>query len=87
MDHVPIARASLATSLDGFIADPDGGVGWLDDFFAEELDFSAFMGRFGAIVVGRRTFDAARAKGYPIRLARHEVFANGIANLVYGRAN
>lgn len=66
MTGVPIVRASLAMSLDGFIADPDGGVAWLDDFATPELDFAGFMERFGAIVVGRRTYDEARAKGYPI---------------------
>jgi dihydrofolate reductase len=48
-------RYSVAMSLDGFLADPDGEVDWLP----EELDFdwTAFMGRFDTAVMGRTTFE------------------------------
>lgn len=46
-----------AVSLDGFIADSDGGVGWLDGYFIPELGFHDFMARVGTTIMGRKTFD------------------------------
>ena len=51
----------LAASLDGFIADEHGGVDWLTPFQSGDLGFEAFLGRVGTVVMGRRTFDQARA--------------------------
>ncbi len=50
-------RVFIAVSRDGFIAQEDGGVGWLDPYFTDELDYAAFMTEIGATVVGRRTYD------------------------------
>ncbi|MGD1951528.1 MAG: dihydrofolate reductase family protein [Leptolyngbyaceae cyanobacterium] len=50
----------IATSLDGFIATPDGGVDWLDEIpNPEQSDFgyAEFMTRVDAIVMGRNTFE------------------------------
>lgn len=55
----PLMRASLAVSLDGYIADKNDGVGWLNPFFSDEMDFLGFMKTIGAAVVGRKTFDIA----------------------------
>ncbi len=66
MGFTPIFRASLAMSLDGYIADANGDVDWLNDYFSPELDWEAFAGRFGATVVGRRTHDASVKKGIPV---------------------
>jgi len=55
----PLVRASLAVSLDGYIADKNGGVDWLNPFFSDEMDFMGFMNAIGAAVMGRRTFDIA----------------------------
>jgi dihydrofolate reductase len=55
----PLVRASLAVSLDGYIADKDGDVGWLNPFFSDEIDFMGFMNAIGVAVMGRRTFDIA----------------------------
>jgi hypothetical protein len=46
-----------AVSLDGFIADKDGDVTWLDGFFIPELGFHDFITRVGGLIMGRRTFD------------------------------
>jgi len=54
-----LVRASLAVSLDGCIADKDGGVDWLNPFFSDEMDFMGFMKAIGAAVMGRKTFDIA----------------------------
>lgn len=61
---VPLFRAFLAVSLDGYIADPKGGVEWLDDTQTQEIDFVGFLKNIGATVYGRTTFDWAAAHGH-----------------------
>jgi dihydrofolate reductase len=58
-----LLRAYLALSLDGFIADADGGVDWLEPYFSSELEFSTFDSEIGALVMGRRTFDQSVKRG------------------------
>jgi dihydrofolate reductase len=53
----PLFRAYLAVSLDGYIADRKGGVGWLDPYFTPQIDFQAFWRTIGAMVMGRATYD------------------------------
>lgn len=52
------AVAYLAVSLDGFIADKDGGVGWLDDFAdaQEGGGYEAFVQGVDTVVMGGRTY-------------------------------
>jgi dihydrofolate reductase len=52
---------SVAMSLDGYIADRDGGAGWI--VMDPEVDFAALFARFDTALIGRRTFEAARAQG------------------------
>lgn len=47
----------VAVSVDGFIADRDGGVGWLDAFGSPEFGYDAFREQVGAVVIGRSTYD------------------------------
>lgn len=51
----------LAASLDGFIADRDGGVDWLTPFQNEEFGFAAFLETIGVLVMGRKTYDQTRS--------------------------
>jgi dihydrofolate reductase len=45
----------VATSLDGYIADEDGGYGWIP---AEDgLDFGAFLAGIDTLVMGRGTYE------------------------------
>lgn len=53
-------------SLDGYIANEEGGMKWLEPFHTPEFDWGAFMSRFGAVIVGRRTFDEAIENGIPL---------------------
>jgi dihydrofolate reductase len=46
-----------ATSIDGRIADGDGGVGWLDPFSGEDHGYAEFIATIDALVMGRKTFD------------------------------
>lgn len=56
-------RVYIAVSVDGYIADSDGGVAWLDPYFTQEIDFAAFTATIGATIMGRRTFDQALTFG------------------------
>lgn len=63
----------IATSLDGYISAPDGGLDWLSSVpnpGQDDLGFSKFMDRVDAIVMGRNTFETVVGFGsgwpYPI---------------------
>ncbi len=62
---VPLVRAQLAVSLDGYIADKRGGVTWLDRYFSPDMDFAGFMASIGATIMGRKTYDVALKIGMP----------------------
>jgi dihydrofolate reductase len=55
----------VACTLDGYIADSDGGVDWLGPFMAsgEDFGYSEFIASVDALVMGRRTYDTVRAFG------------------------
>ncbi len=55
----------IATSLDGFIADPDGGIGWLTPYaeMGEDHGYAAFMASVDGLVMGRKTFETALGFG------------------------
>ena len=46
-----------AASIDGFIADEKGGVGWLDAFNDAEYGYEGFITETDSIVFGRRTYE------------------------------
>jgi dihydrofolate reductase len=50
----------IATSLDGFIARPDGAIDWLVEGWPEvghDYGFSEFMGSVDGLIMGRGTFE------------------------------
>lgn len=51
----------IATSLDGYIARPDGGLDFLEVARAHEVDYGyvAFMASVDCLVIGRATYDTA----------------------------
>ncbi len=55
----------LASSLDGFIAAPDGSVGWLETFSGdgEDYGYAGFLAGVGALVMGSRTYEQALGFG------------------------
>jgi dihydrofolate reductase len=52
---------SVAMSLDGYLAGPNGEADWI--VMDPEIDFTAMMARFDTVLMGRRTFEAAQAQG------------------------
>lgn len=60
------AHVFIATSLDGFIARPDGGIDWLpvpQEGDSEDYGYHAFIAGIDAIVMGRNTFELALTFG------------------------
>jgi dihydrofolate reductase len=55
----------LATSLDGYIATPDGGVAWLAPFEAggEDYGYPAFYASVDALLLGSRTYEQVLSFG------------------------
>ncbi|MEQ1711361.1 MAG: dihydrofolate reductase family protein [Hyphomicrobium sp.] len=56
-------RLYVATSLDGFIADREGSVDWLEAHDPRKYGYDAFFAEIGAIIMGRRTYEFVRAMG------------------------
>jgi dihydrofolate reductase len=79
------ASVFIATSIDGFIADQNGNLDWLDVANkqvpeGEDCGFSAFMSSVDGLVMGRKTFEKVLSFGqWPygetkvIVLSHHEV--------------
>lgn len=65
----------VATSLDGFIAGPNGEYDWIP--MDPDIDFAAMAARFDAVVMGRRSYDVARQIEGGIM--------SGLATYVYSR--
>jgi dihydrofolate reductase len=54
-------RYSVAMSLDGYIAGPEGEADWI--IMDPAIDFAAFFQEFDTMLLGRRTFEAALGYG------------------------
>lgn len=59
------AHVFIATSLDGFIARPNGALDWLPvpEAGGEDYGYHAFMDTVDAIVMGRHTYESVLAMG------------------------
>ena len=55
----------VAASLDGFIADSDHGVDWLDklEIKQEASGYASFFANVDGLLMGRRTYDFVLAYG------------------------
>ena len=54
-------RYQVATSLDGYIAGPDGQFDWL--VMDPDIDFTALYAQFDTVVMGRKTFQVGLQQG------------------------
>ena len=57
--------AYVAASLDGYIADADGGVHFLEQFGSDEYDFHGFLDSIGSLVMGAATYEQILGWGWP----------------------
>lgn len=58
--HLPSAEVFIATSMDGFIARPDGDIDWLTSRpvpEGEDAGYAAFQDGISAMVIGRESFE------------------------------
>lgn len=58
--QLPSAEVFIATSMDGFIARPDGDIDWLTSRpvpEGEDFGYAAFQDGIGAMVMGRESFE------------------------------
>ncbi len=60
-EHMRRIRYSVAMSLDGYIAGPNGENDWI--IMDPDINFSSLMNSFDTILMGRRTFEAAQTYG------------------------
>jgi dihydrofolate reductase len=53
-------RYNVAASLDGYIADSNGGFDWIPE--DSSVDFAALFDRIDTVIMGRRTFDLVQSQ-------------------------
>ncbi|HET9385890.1 MAG TPA: dihydrofolate reductase family protein [Gemmatimonadales bacterium] len=66
-------RFSCAMSLDGYIADPNGGYDWI--VMDPEIDFNAMFSRYDAMLMGRKSYEAAQGSDYGLPKPKTYVFS------------
>jgi dihydrofolate reductase len=59
-------RYSVAMSLDGHLAGPNGEIDWIAN--DPEVDCAGMAARFDTMLVGRKTYEFARAHGASVRM-------------------
>jgi dihydrofolate reductase len=69
-------RYGVAMSVDGYIAGPNGEADWIS--IDSEVDFAAIWAQFDTLLMGRRTYEAARKR------LGEAAFA-GITTIVFSR--
>jgi dihydrofolate reductase len=74
--------AFVATSLDGFIARPDGSLDWLERAGGGDYGYQAFFDSIDALVIGRHTYEqATRLDPWPYGFKRVFVLSSGFVQV------
>ena len=60
---MPEIRGFIAATLDGYIADTDGGMEWLNEFGDSDYGYEDFIAEIDTVVIGRKTFDQVTKNG------------------------
>ena len=60
-------------SLDGYIADPKGGYDWI--VIDPEIDFDAMFKKYDTVLMGRKSYDAAKGADYGMPKPQTYVFS------------
>lgn len=63
-------RYNVATSLDGYIASPDGSTDWIVD--DKSIDFDALYAQFDVFLMGRKTYEVLQRHGNPLKGRKRE---------------
>ena len=64
---------SCAMSFDGYIAAPDGGYDWI--VMDPEIDFDELFKKFDTLLMGRKSYDAAKGADYGMPKPKTYVFS------------
>lgn len=59
----PLIRLYIATSVDGYIAPPDGSSAWLAEYDANQYGYADFIAGIGTVVMGRASYEEALGLG------------------------
>jgi dihydrofolate reductase len=81
-------RGYIAQSVDGYVADGEGGVDFLDPFQDVDYGFAAFMDEIGTVVMGRTTYEQLVSfdMGWPYEGKRGIVVTSSPLDAVIGDA-
>lgn len=68
----------IAMSLDGYIADENGNVDWLEEYAnIEDTDYKEFYKTIDTVIMGRKTYDQVLGFGeYPYKDVKSYVYSN-----------
>ncbi len=68
----------IAISLDGYIADENGNVDWLEQYAnIEDTDYEEFYKTIDTVIMGRKTYDQVLSFGkYPYQNVKSYVYSN-----------
>lgn len=73
----------VATSLDGFIARPDGAIDWL--FHDQDYGFTEFLSGIDAVIMGRKTYEQPLTYGEaPFKEKEHFIFSRTLESCEVG---
>ncbi len=70
-EHARLLRYQVATSLDGFIAGPNGEYDWITD--DPSIDLEAFARQFDTLLMGRLTYELALSQGSMLKEMRKAI--------------